>query len=49
MSKNLIKDPTVTVDFLDLYFSVLGEVKEPGRGNTLAVAPTTHGFSPPSQ
>lgn len=31
VSKNLLKDATVTVDFLDLYFSVLGEVKEPGR------------------
>jgi polysaccharide export outer membrane protein len=31
ISKSLIKDPTVTVDFLDLYISVLGEVKDPGR------------------
>lgn len=28
---NYIKDPTVTVDFQDLSFSVIGEVKNPGR------------------
>lgn len=33
VEKNLIKDPTVTVSFLDLTYSVLGEVKEPGRFN----------------
>lgn len=26
-----LKDPQVTVDFLDMYFSVMGEVKSPGR------------------
>lgn len=26
-----LKDATVTVDFLDMYFSVMGEVKTPGR------------------
>lgn len=26
-----LKDPTVTVDFRDMYFSVTGEVKNPGR------------------
>lgn len=26
-----LKDPQVTVDFLDMYFSVMGEVKNPGR------------------
>lgn len=30
---NYIKDPTVTVDFQDLFFSVIGEVKNPGRFN----------------
>ncbi|MBQ9585159.1 MAG: polysaccharide export protein [Muribaculaceae bacterium] len=29
--RDLLKDPIVTVDFLDLYFSVMGEVKTPGR------------------
>lgn len=33
ISKDQIKDATVTVDFLDLYFSVMGEVKNPGRFN----------------
>lgn len=28
---NLIKDPVVTVDFMNLYISVMGEVKNPGR------------------
>ena len=27
----MIKDPVVTVDFLDMYFSVTGEVSKPGR------------------
>ena len=27
----MLKDPTVTVDFRDMYFSVTGEVKNPGR------------------
>lgn len=31
MSENLVKDPVVTVDFMNLYFSVLGEVKNPGK------------------
>ena len=31
VSRDLLKDPIVTVDFLDLYFSVMGEVKSPGR------------------
>lgn len=26
-----LKDPTITVDFLDMYFSVMGEVLRPGR------------------
>lgn len=28
---DMIKDPVVTVDFLDMYFSVTGEVAKPGR------------------
>ncbi len=28
---DLIKDPIVTVDFLDMYFEVMGEVNKPGR------------------
>lgn len=31
ISRNLVKDPIVTVEFLNLYVSVLGEVKNPGR------------------
>ena len=31
ITRELLKDPIVTVDFLDLYFSVMGEVNEPGR------------------
>lgn len=31
MGKNLIKDPTVTVEFLNSGVSVLGEVRSPGR------------------
>lgn len=31
ISQNLLKDATVTVDFIDLYFSVMGEVNHPGR------------------
>lgn len=31
VTTNQIKDATVTVSFLDLYYSVMGEVKEPGR------------------
>ena len=31
VNQDLLKDATVTVDFLDLYFSVMGEVKSPGR------------------
>ena len=30
-NSNLIKDPVVTVDFMNLYISVMGEVKNPGR------------------
>lgn len=33
VSKDLVKDPVVTVDFVNLFISVLGEVKEPGRHN----------------
>ncbi len=32
-SKNLAKDPIVTVEFLNLTFSVMGEVASPGRYN----------------
>jgi len=31
ISRQLLKDPIVTVDFLDLFFSVMGEVNQPGR------------------
>jgi len=31
LNSGMLKDPTVTVDFLDMYFSVMGEVKTPGR------------------
>ncbi len=31
IGQNLLKDATVTVDFIDLYFSVMGEVNHPGR------------------
>ncbi len=31
MSQNLVKDPVVTVEFMNLTVSVLGEVKSPGR------------------
>lgn len=31
ISRSLLKDPVVTVDFLDMCFSVLGEVNSPGR------------------
>lgn len=31
ISRDLLKDPTVTVNFLDLSYSVMGEVKTPGR------------------
>lgn len=31
MAQNLVKDPVVTVDFMNLTFSVLGEVGTPGR------------------
>lgn len=31
VNTNQVKDATVTVDFLDLYFSVMGEVKSPGQ------------------
>ena len=31
ITRELLKDPIVTVDFLDLFFSVMGEVNDPGR------------------
>lgn len=31
MEENLVNDPVVTVEFMNLYFSVLGEVKAPGK------------------
>lgn len=31
ISGSYLKDPTVTVDFVDLYYSVMGEVNQPGR------------------
>ena len=31
VNENLVKDPVVTVEFMNLYFSVLGEVKSPGK------------------
>ena len=31
IDRQMLKDPVVTVDFLDLYFSVMGEVNAPGR------------------
>lgn len=31
MKENLVNDPVVTVEFMNLYFSVLGEVKSPGK------------------
>lgn len=31
ISENLVKDPVVTVEFMNLYFSILGEVKNPGK------------------
>ena len=31
IDENLVKDPVVTVEFMNLYFSVLGEVKTPGK------------------
>ena len=33
VSKNLVKDPVVTVEFMNLCISVLGEVNKPGRFN----------------
>lgn len=33
ISEDLVKDPVVTVDFLNLSFSVMGEVNRPGRFN----------------
>ena len=33
MKENLVKDPVVTVGFMNLYFSVLGEVGSPGKYN----------------
>ena len=33
VSKNLVKDPVVTVEFMNLTVSVLGEVASPGRFN----------------
>lgn len=31
VSRELLKDPTITVDFLDLTYGVMGEVRNPGR------------------
>lgn len=31
IDENLVKDPVVTVEFMNLYFSILGEVKNPGK------------------
>lgn len=31
ITKNLVKDPVVTVEFMNLYIAVLGEVNKPGR------------------
>ncbi len=31
LTGDLIKDPIVTVDFLDMYYEVMGEVNKPGR------------------
>ena len=31
IDRQMLKDPVVTVDFLDLFFSVMGEVNAPGR------------------
>lgn len=33
ISRNLIKDPVVTVEFMNLTISILGEVEKPGRYN----------------
>ncbi|MDR0940269.1 MAG: polysaccharide biosynthesis/export family protein [Mediterranea sp.] len=33
MDANLVNDPVVTVEFMNLHFSVLGEVKSPGQYN----------------
>lgn len=33
IDENLVKDPVVTVEFMNLYFSILGEVKNPGKYN----------------
>lgn len=33
VEENLVNDPVVTVEFMNLYFSVLGEVKSPGKYN----------------
>ena len=33
LAKNLVKDPVVTVEYMNLGFSVLGEVGNPGRFN----------------
>ena len=33
VNKNLVKDPVVTVEFMNLCISVLGEVNQPGRFN----------------
>lgn len=31
IERELVKDPVVTVEFMNLYYSVLGEIKTPGR------------------
>lgn len=33
VSRNLVKDPVVTVDYMNLHVSVMGEVNRPGRYN----------------
>lgn len=33
VDRNLIRDPVVTVEFMNMYISVLGEVNKPGRYN----------------
>jgi len=33
VSRNLVKDPVVTVDYMNLHVSVMGEVSHPGRFN----------------
>ena len=39
IDENLVKDPVVTVEFMNLYFSVLGEVKSPGIPQFVQIVP----------